>query len=175
MILLVSCGHSIQNNNDYIKTNPKNLKLQSDSVVGNKTLLFKQLSEIDTSYSVWVDKQDSDIYSLSLHFMYKDTLAISYSNECWLMFPYKIENNKFIVYWDNYIDSKYEFDIVKAFNKIDTSYIGQNFMTLELINDTTLYATYPIEEIRRKINGCNKKRKFFPDKFVVVQKGGFSD
>jgi hypothetical protein len=68
---------------------------------------------------------------------YKDTLAISYSPECWFRFPYKLDENKIIVYWDNFIDTKYEFDIVKAMNKTDKKYLGKAFMSLELANDTT--------------------------------------
>lgn len=141
-----------------------------------KRLSFKNILEIDTSYTIWVEKQkSSDAYSLSLHFMYKDTLTVAYSPECWLIYPYKIEHNKMLVYWDTYIDTKYEFDIVKAIDKIDKKFIGKNFMTLELINDTTLKATYLIEEIRKKVNSSNKERKLFPDKFNLVQAGEIYD
>ncbi len=176
---LAACNQRGQTS--YVEKEPDatNSEKLSDKTTNNeqsvKRLSFKTLSEIDSSYAIWVKKQDSDIYSLTLHFMYKDTLAIEYSPECWLMYPYKIENNKMFVYWDNNIDTKYEFDIVKAIDKISTKYIGKNFMTLELINDTTLKATYPIEEIRKKVNSSNKVREFFPDKFNLVQDGEMYD
>src|SRR5687768_3691837 len=97
------------------------------------------MSEIiaDSSYSTWVDKQDSS-FSLALHFQEKDTVAFSYSPECWLLFPYKVDKNQLTVLWDNNIDTKYNFDIVKAVNKVDKKLIGRPFMVLELKNDTTL-------------------------------------
>ena len=85
------------------------------------------------------------------------------------MYPFKTDNNKIIVYWDNFIDTKYDFDIVKAIDKVDKKYIGKPFMILEFVNDTTLKATYPIPELIRKINSVSKERTFFPDKFVVSQ------
>lgn len=141
-----------------------------------KKLSFKHISEIvaDSSYGVWVEKQGSN-FSLALHFQYKDTLAVSYSPECWLMFPYKLDDNKIIVYWDNNIDTKYDFDLVKAVNKIDKKHIGRPFMVLELVNDTTFNATYILKDLIRKINSSSKERTFFPDRFNVVQDGEMYD
>lgn len=135
---------------------------------------FKNVSEIvaDSSYSYWVQLQDSSA-SLALHFQYKDTLAVSYSSECWLMFPYKLDRDKIVVYWDNIIDTKYDFDIVKAIRKTDRKYIGKPFMVLQLENDTTITATYPMKELVKKINSSSKERTFFPDKFVSAQDGFF--
>lgn len=137
-----------------------------------KRLSFKNVSDIvaDSSYSTWVNFQDSSA-SLALHFQYKDTLAVSYSPECWLMYPYKLDGNKIVVYWDNNIDTKYNFDIVKAINNIDKKYLRQPFMILELENDTTFRATYPIKELIRKINSSSKERIFFPDKYQIAQDG----
>ena len=141
-----------------------------------KGLSFKNISEIiaDSSYSTWVDNQDSS-FSLALHFQENDTLAFSYSPECWLVFPYKFDNNQLIVYWDNNIDTKYQFDIVKAIRKVDKKFIGRPFMTLELLNDTTLKATYLINKLKEIINKSNKQRTFFPDKFMLVQEGKMYD
>jgi hypothetical protein len=141
-----------------------------------KRLSFKSVSDIvaDSSYGVWVEKHDSS-FSLALHFQDKDILAVSYSPECWLMFPYKLESNKIVVYWDNNIDTKYDFDIVKAINKTDKKYIGKPFMTLELINDTTLKANYLMKELISKINSSSRERTFFPDKYTVVQEGDLYD
>ena len=135
-----------------------------------KNLSFKYISEIvaDSSYSTWVNIQNSSP-SLALHFQYKDTLAVSYSSECWLMYPYKLEGNRIVVFWDNNIDTKYNFDIVKAINKINKKKIGQPFMILELENDTTLHATYPQKELIRKINSSSRERIFFPDKYMITQ------
>ena len=138
----------------------------------SKRISFKNVSEIvaDHSYSTWVELQDNEA-SFALHFQYKDTLAVSYSPECWLMFPYKLEGTKIIVYWDNNIDTKYDFDIVKAINKTDKKYLGKPFMILELADDTTLKATYPMKELIRNINSSSKERTFFPDKYIIAQDG----
>lgn len=87
------------------------------------------------------------------------------------MYPYKLDGNKIVVYWDDNIDTKYDFDIVKAIKKTHRKYIGQPFMILELENDTTLKATYPIKELIRKINNSSKERVFFPDKYEIAQDG----
>lgn len=141
-----------------------------------KRLSFKSISEVtdDNSFGVWVQKYDSS-FSLALHFQYKDTLAVSYSPECWLMFPYKLDSNKIVVYWDNNIDTKYDFDLVKAINKTDKKYIGRPFMVLELVNDTTFNATYLLKDLIRKINSSSKESTFFPDRFNVVQEGEMYD
>ena len=141
-----------------------------------KRLSFKSISEVtaDSTFGVWVEKHDSS-FSLALHFQYKDTLAVSYSPECWLMFPYKLESNKIVVYWDNNIDTKYDFDLVKAINQTDKKYIGRPFMVLELVNDTTFNATYLLKDLIRKINSSSKERTFFPDRFNVVQDGEMYD
>jgi hypothetical protein len=135
-------------------------------------LSFKNIEEVVQyeNFNAWVELGDSSA-SLALHFnlMYKDTLSVSYSPECWLMYPFKTERNKIIVYWDNFIDSKYDFDLVKAISKVERKYIGKPFMILELVNDTTLIATYPIPDLIRKLNSSSKRRTFFPDKFVVSQ------
>ena len=137
-----------------------------------KGVSFKDASEIvaDSSYSTWVELQGNSA-SLALHFKYKDTLAVSYSAECWLMYPYKLDGNKIVVYWDNNIDTKYNFDIVKAIDKTDKKFIGKPFMILELINDTTLKATYPMKDLIGKINSSSKERTFFPGKYVIAHNG----
>jgi hypothetical protein len=147
---------------DTIKKNKKQLK--------RKRLSFQNVNEIiaDSSAGTWV-KLNGDTASLALHFEYKDTLAVSYSPECWLMYPYKVDSNKIVVYWDNNIDTKYNFDIVKAINQTDRKLIGKPFMILELENDTTLKASYPMKKLIKKINSSSKERVFFPGKYMVSQ------
>ena len=141
-----------------------------------KRLSFKSIAEViaDSSSSIWVKKTHSS-FSLALHFEEKDTVWVSYSHECLLVFPFKQDNKKLIIYWDKNIDTKYEFDIVKAVNKIDHEFIGKPFMMLELENDTTLKATYLLQDVRRKINSVSQERTFFPDRFTLVQEGEMYD
>ena len=131
---------------------------------------YSSISQVvnDSTYSTWV-KLDGEAASLALHFMYNDTLAVSYSSECWLMYPYKIENDKIVVYWETIIDSKYNFDIVKAVNNTDKKLVGKPFMILELENDTTFKATYLLKNLIRKINSSSSERTFFPDRYMLVQ------
>ena len=178
VISLTACNQdsSTNLNNKTDSTTIENLANETATgrqATDTKRLSFNNVTEIvaDGSYSTWVHLQDSSA-SLALHFQYKDTLAVSYSPECWLMYPYKLDENKIVVYWDNNIDAKYDFDLVKAINKTDKKYIGQPFMILELENDTTFKATYPIKEIIRKLNSSSKERVFFPNKYEIAQ-GGF--
>jgi hypothetical protein len=171
ILLLTACSQNSQTKDAAKRTDRTDLKkIDTTHEETVKRVSFKNITEViaDSSYSIWVDKQDSS-FSLALHFQYKDTLAISYSPECWLIFPYKVDENKLVVYWDNNIDTKYDFDIVKAINKTNKKYIGKPFMILELKNDTTFKVTYPLIELIKQINSSNKKRIFFPDKFNVVQ------
>jgi hypothetical protein len=147
----------------------------NNQINASKRLTFENSDEIvaDKKSSAWVEIKDDSSASLALHFNLdcNDTLAVSYSPECWLMFPFKIDHEKIIVYWDVLIDSKYDFDIVKSIEKNDNKFSGKPFMILELINDTTLKATYPIPDLIREINSSSKTRTFFPDKFVIAQNG----
>jgi hypothetical protein len=177
--LIVSCNQGGSSNaiNNKDTTHAEIGIINSDTVQHEeqaKKISFKNVSEIvaESSSSIWVEKQGTE-FSLALNFQYQDTLDISYSPECWLMYPYKLEGNKIIVYWNNDMDSKYEFNIIKAVNKIDKKYLGKPFMELELENDTTLKATYLIKDIIRKINSSDKVRTLFPERFYVEQENSF--
>src|SRR5687767_925241 len=62
-----------------------------------KKINYKNIAEVthDTRSNAWVELGDNSA-SLALYFnlAYKDTLSVSYSAECWLMFPFTIANNK---------------------------------------------------------------------------------
>ena len=174
--LLVSChqnSSAVTDNKLTDTTTTENLfdTIAPDQQEVEERLLFKHVSEIvaDNSYSTWTEQQGEET-SLTLHFQYKDILAVSYSSECWLRYPYKLDGDKIVVYWDNEIDTKYEFDIVTAIGNADKEYIGKPFMILELENDTTLNATYPMKQLINEINGASKYgRVFFPDKYELIR------
>lgn len=138
----------------------------------NDRVSFKHVQAVvqNEGHNAWVNSKDSSA-SLALHFnlLYKDTVCVSYSPECWLMYPYEIRSGMIIVYWDDFIDSKYDFDIVKAVNGVNKKYRGQPFMILGLLNDTTLKASYPIPALIEQLNGASNKRTFFPETFIVKQ------
>ena len=172
LLVLIACNQDSKTSDRQAKNDTTDAVTDSKQNEQPKRRSFGSLSEIvaDSSYSTWVDKQDSS-FSLALHFQEKDTVAFSYSPECWLVFPYRLDKNQLTVYWDNNIDTKYQFDIVKAMRKVDKKLIGKPFMTLELLNDTTLRASYLLKQLRTAINSSNKQRTFFPDKFTLVQEG----
>jgi len=179
---LTACNQSGSTANDQ-KTDTLTSKVSADTLNTDEKkstkvrLSFKNIDEVvkDEKSNAWVEFKDSTS-SLALRFNldYKDTLAISYSPECWLMYPYKIDENKIVVYWDNNIDTKYDFDIVKAINKTDKKYIGQPFMTLELINDTTLKATYPFPNLIKKLIAQAKSGLSFQTN-MLCHKNSFYD
>lgn len=168
LVLFISCKEIKESSN----ANLNNSSDIVDNYDSKKRITFKNISEIvnDSCTSNWVN-QEGDNFSLALHFQSKDTLDISYSPECWMFFNYKLEGEKIVVYWDVNIDTKYDFEIVKAINKINKKYIGKPFMSLELVNDTTFKTNYLIKEIVDKINNSEKSRIFFPEKFILVQEG----
>ncbi|RDC63550.1 hypothetical protein [Adhaeribacter pallidiroseus] len=162
-------------------TSQRNVQTAKGKIENKKTgipqldtsrITFTSINQVVQSkkFNAWVELKDSTA-SLALHFdsSNQDTLSMSYSPECWLFYPFKVEDNQIILYWDNLIDSKYDFDIVKAINKTDKRFIGKPFMTLELINDTTLKATYLIPDLIKKINNSSKERILFPEKFTLSQ------
>lgn len=81
------------------------------------------------------------------------------------MYPFKWEENKIMVFCDSIMDSICELDLVNVMNEIDKKYFGKLFMVLELVNDTTLEAIYPMLELIRNLNGSIMERTFFPEKF----------
>ncbi len=174
--LVLSCNQKDSTTSINKTVDIDTIKETSNKNYKSKKLSFKNIAEIvaDESSSIWVKKEKNN-FSLALHFQYKDTLAISYSPECWLMYPYKVEGRKIIVYWDNNIDTKYDFDIVKVINNTNKKYLGKPFMTLELINDTTLKTNYQLKELINRINRANKERIFFPDRFNLVQEDEMYD
>jgi len=178
LLFISSCSHTAKENPDKTAGSQTDLSsefLGQESSPDQQTIpikkrhTFKEISEVitDSTANSWLDYKSN---SLWLHFMNEGILDVEYSHECWLSYPYKIENNQIIVYWDNQIDSKYNFDIVKAIHEIDKKYIGKPFMTLELVNDTTLQANYLLKHIAQKINQSSiEKRTFFPDHFTMSQ------
>jgi hypothetical protein len=176
LFVLTACNQNGRKNDQQVKADTTYAAILEKQKQLPKRRSFNDISEVvaDSAYSTWVDRKDSS-FSLALHFDEKDTLWLSYSPECLLVFPYTKDTNKLIVFWDNNIDTKYNFDIVKAINKVDKKLIGRPFMVLELENDTTLKATYLEKDLIRKINSSSKERRFFPNKFTLVKEGEMYD
>jgi hypothetical protein len=137
-----------------------------------KTPKQRNISEVvqDKDSLWWTNLTDSSL-SGTLHFdMYRwDSLGVEYSPECWLIFPLDTLGNKITVHWTKCIDTKYDFEIVKAVNRISKKYNGQPFMILELVDGSTLKASYPYPEIVQTLNEADKERTLFPDKFIATR------
>jgi hypothetical protein len=146
------------------QSHPENTLVQEQPI----TKSYQKISDVamDSSYRAWADFSKDSFPPLALHFMEIETLSISSGPNCWLHFPYKIDGNQLIVYWDKNIEVKYDHDIVKVINKIDNIYIGKPFMSLELINDTTLKATYLIPDL---IKTVNYDFIYFADRFTITE------
>uniref|UniRef100_UPI00404A7F1D hypothetical protein n=1 Tax=Flavobacterium sp. TaxID=239 RepID=UPI00404A7F1D len=167
---LIACKH--HSSTDIIATKSdtlnSNATMIDEQISKNERFSIKNLSDIISNRSVWAEKKDGR-FSLAFYFQDKDTISVLYSFECWLMFPYKIDDDKITIFWDINTDSKYDnFDVLVAMNKIEKKYIGQPFMFLEMENDTTLRATYLIKEMISEINKSSKERTLFPEKLNVL-------
>ncbi|MBX9733028.1 MAG: hypothetical protein K2X37_03120 [Chitinophagaceae bacterium] len=171
--LFISCRPRDSNTIVAKSTETINCKNSMDGIEFEPKKTYKNVTEV-IGNSIWVEKQGQK-FSLALHFQYKDTLLVSESPGCWLKFPYKQEGNKLVVFWNNQVDTKYDPDIVEAVYNADEKYLGKPFMILELVNDTTFSATYPIEQLVKEINNSNKKKVYFPARFNLVQDGEMYD
>jgi hypothetical protein len=179
VLVLTACTQSTSTTSDTLTIKPTTGNIHVEKAPTHQShikrrLSYKTVSEItaDNTNSTWFQRQVNTT-SLTLHFMNKGMLNVSYSPECWLNYPYKLDGNKIVVFWDTIIDTKYRFDIVKTINKIDKKFVGKPFMILELENDTTFKATYPIKSLIETINQSNKERLFFPDRYVLSHNGYF--
>ena len=171
---MTSCNYSNDKRNSISKIDSTKVTYSADTLQQVDKVSFKHISDV-IDYAkpgTWINIQDSSS-SCALFFNINgsgsDTIDIEYSPECWLSFPYKVSAQKIIVFWDKIIDTKYEFNIVKSVNSIEKKYKGKPFMILQLINDTTLQATYPIPEIIKRLNSSDKDRLLFPDNYVFTQ------
>lgn len=101
-------------------------------------------------------------YSARFHFnQIKDTLLIEYYPECWGDYPIKLENNVIKAFWNDNLDTKYEFDIVKVVHNNRTE-IGTPFLSFSLNSDSTLNVFYLNKSLVNKINMANKNKHFLP-------------
>ncbi len=128
----------------------------------------------DAVRSVWAERKE-ETASLALHFVPEqpDTVSVSFSPECWLEFPCRAEGDAITVYWDQRVDSKYEFEFVKSVRRADPAYRGKPFMVLTLLNDSTLRAAYPIPALVKALNSAGQGRTLFPETFTLQRRGFF--
>lgn len=81
------------------------------------------------------------------------------------VYPVKAKNKTITVYWDMVENCTHLTGIRKKF-RIKTAPIkGQPFMTLTLINDSTLESAYLFPEWTDSVNACYIDYPYFPAKF----------
>ena len=80
----------------------------------------------------------------------------------WLTLPIKIKDDKITVFWDDNVDYKYKTEMVKTFISVSKSHKGKPFMSLDLINDTTLSAIYYDSILVKKLNRLSNDIVIFP-------------
>ena len=170
LCFLTSCDSS-SNNKASLKDTTFAVS-STDSQQQREKVSFRNVSEVIAYQKpgVWANVGKDSSISCTLFFSMdssiKNTLSVEYSSECWLFFPYKDSSDRIVVYWDKNIDTKYDFDIVKKVNHIDKKYMRKPFMILELVNDTTLGATYPFPDIIKSLNSADKDRVLFPETYT---------
>ncbi|UOK41606.1 MULTISPECIES: hypothetical protein [Flavobacterium] len=163
-LLMFSCS-------DKTRHNKSNVIVEQKTEKTIDSIYFKNILEVinDKNSVPWV-KFEKNSPSSILHFNLENpqTLSIEFTPECWAHFPIEIIEKKIVVYWDVNIDSKYNFDIVKAMNKIDKTLKGKPFIILELQNGNMLKANYQMKELRDQLNNTNMNDYFFADEFYAT-------
>ncbi|WP_207421172.1 hypothetical protein [Desertivirga brevis] len=128
---------------------------------------FNNISEVvyDPKSTPWL----KDSSSVILHFnIFKDTLAVEVTPECWIMFPIKVSKGKGYVNWTPLVDSKYDFNIVKAISGLKSDFNGELFMILELREKDSLEVTYPNKELTKRLNDSETDRILFVKTFGAM-------
>jgi len=126
---------------------------------------FKDLQGVIRNPCHWMTSGES-----ILHFnLYRtDELWFEFYPECWAAFPITVTDERIGVLWPPHsVDTKYDFDIVKAIRAISKKSSTGSFIELTLLNDSTLAATYPNKELMTSLAkfGCGDST--FPDAYHV--------
>ena len=135
--------------------------------------LFSSIREVveDERSTPWYNRSDT-IDPWLLHFNEttgSDTLWTEFAPECWCMFPMTVLNDTIEVYWAPQLDTKYDFKIVQAINKLHRQFWGEPFLRLWLKNDTTLEAHYTIGLLMHELEQAGDNRLRFPKEFHPME------
>ena len=91
-----------------------------------------------------------------------------YHGQCMFWYPVKIIDNKIIMYWAFNEDSVFNRGLKKTFGLKKVPKIGNPFLSLTLINDTTLKANYFYPEWVNKFNiNEGKGDTLYPSIFIA--------
>jgi len=97
-----------------------------------------------------------------------DTLLLTFPKGCSYKFPYQTDKTGINVFWQPVMENMCDAGLSEVINVATKKYSGKSFMTLELVNDTLLKATYPFPELRDKLNALDQKRILFPENYFTL-------
>lgn len=122
-----------------------------------KEYKFKKLHTIEEVVSdscrVWSSNGDMDLTFKQT----KMNLWITFMGQCIYEFPIKIENGELFVLWIPNEDCIFESSFKKTFGLTDYPKRRSKFMSLKLINDSTLESTYYFPRWVERFNAFQKK------------------
>ena len=130
-------------------------------VSGNEPGIWVGVSgrgECDTPYP--------DCYASIAHFDTPDTMGLELHSECWISYPLRVSGDSIHVTWSGNTDTKYPFPIVSAIRKAAPKFRNKEFMSLVLLNDSTLKAIYQDSSTIARLNQTKEGKVFFPSAFV---------
>jgi hypothetical protein len=107
-------------------------------------------------------------YYPTLHFDSRDTLWLEFNGQCAYSFPIKMRGDSIVVFWDIIENCTHDIGIKKSFGLKVQPEKGKPFMTLRLVNDTTLRADYRFKEWVIQFNNGYQGYKYMPDVFLSV-------
>jgi hypothetical protein len=146
-----------------------NRSISSDSKIANDSIVVKNIEAYvsDTSYYHWRSrKTDSTSYSSSIIF-HKGRAAYAYHGQCIYTYTTRQITNDIDLLWSYEADCILDMDILEKGNSIASfPKKGDRFATYQLVNNSTLQATYYFPDWVNRINEL-KKDSLFPVFFYL--------
>ena len=143
------------------------LKADSEKVsISSPKSGFKNISQVmaDTDIqSYW--RNQTNGYP-ALHFSEsRDTVRFEFNGQCDYSYPIKTMGDQTFLMWDTIENCTYGIGIKNTFGLKDHPIVGKPFVRLDLVNDSTLEATYLYPEWTGKFNQQWKEYSYFPSVF----------
>lgn len=129
---------------------------------------YRSLAEVTRQEEILKYWAAEESYYPTLHFDSRDTLWLEFDGQCAYRFPYALKSEEIDVYWDLIENCTHDIGIKKSFGIKQRPVKGKVFMRLQLVNDTTLKASYLQPEWMDRFNGQYSGYKFFPVTFLSV-------
>lgn len=170
LILLISCSRKTEIAKETVnpieKANPS--QKQTYQIPKSFYAKYRNLKEICSEKDIlkrWI----SENYYPNINFAFhKDTLSFEFDGQCSYSFPIKIKNNGIHVYYDKLENCSHKIFIMETFGLRKHPKMGEVFMILNQINDSTLNATYLFQEWTDSVNSLNQNYPAFVKSFKVI-------